>query len=164
MSESLLSAVRQKRKQQKPSEQATEAFLREHVDDLREFIAYWRVYPDRLIDFYCSLNPNNNFKLFFYQRLFLRCLMRHKNLYATFVRAWSKSFISVMGLMLKCILYPDAKVFSVAGGKEQSASILSSKLEEICTLIPAISNEIIWDTKGLRANTRQTKDSVRFTF
>lgn len=164
MSESLLSAVRQKRKQQKPSEQATEAFLREHVDDLRELIAYWRVYPDRLIDFYCSLNPNNNFKLFFYQRLFLRCLMRHKNLYATFVRAWSKSFISVMGLMLKCILYPDAKVFSVAGGKEQSASILSSKLEEICTLIPAISNEIIWDTKGLRANTRQTKDSVRYTF
>ena len=71
MGESLLSAVRQKRKQQKPSEQATEAFLREHVDDLRELIAYWRVYPDRLIDFYCSLNPNNNFKLFFYQRLFL---------------------------------------------------------------------------------------------
>lgn len=43
--------------------------------------------------------------------------MRHKIVYATFVRAWSKSFMSVMGLMLKCILYPGAKVFTVAGGK-----------------------------------------------
>ena len=69
--------------------------------------------------------------------------MRHKIVYATFVRAWSKSFMSVLGLMLKCILYPGAKVFTVAGGKEQSASIVSSKIDEICTLIPAMEREII---------------------
>ena len=69
--------------------------------------------------------------------------MRHKIVYATFVRAWSKSFMSVMGLMLKCILYPGAKVFTVAGGKEQSAQIVSSKIDEICTLIPAMEREII---------------------
>ena len=51
--------------------------------------------------------------------------------------------MSVMALMLKAILYPGAKLFSVAGGKEQSAEILSSKVQEICTLIPAISKEII---------------------
>lgn len=95
----------------------SEDLLRENVDAYRELISYWRMYPDRLIDYYCSLNPNNSFKLFFYQRVFLRCIMRHKNVYATFVRAWSKSFMSVMSLMLKCILYPNAKVFSVAGGK-----------------------------------------------
>ena len=75
--------------------------------------------------------------------MFLRIVMRHRYVYATFVRAWSKSFMSVMALMLKAILYPGAKLFSVAGGKEQSAAILSSKVTEICKLIPAIEKEII---------------------
>jgi hypothetical protein len=51
--------------------------------------------------------------------------------------------MSVMALMLKAILYPGAKIFTVAGGKNQSAEILSSKVQEICKLIPAIEREII---------------------
>ncbi len=51
--------------------------------------------------------------------------------------------MSVMALMLKAILYPGANLFSVAGGKEQSAEILAAKVNEICTLIPAMSKEII---------------------
>ena len=72
--------------------------------------------------------------------------------------------MSVMALMLKAILYPGAKLFSVAGGKEQSAQILSSKVQEICQLIPAISKEIIWDTRGTTARTSQTKDTVIYSF
>ena len=145
-------------------EEITKERIVEHLDDYRELIAFWRVYPDKLIDYYCSLNPDNTFHFFFYQRLFLRAIFRHKYLYATFVRAWSKSFMSVMSLMLKAILYPGAKLFTVAGGKEQSAGILSSKVDEICRLIPAMEKEIIWDTRGTRATTRQTKDSVVYTF
>lgn len=70
-------------------------------------------------------------------------LFRYKYVFATFVRAWSKSFMSVMALMLKAILYPNAKLFTVAGGKSQSAGILSAKVLEICKLIPAIADEII---------------------
>ena len=51
--------------------------------------------------------------------------------------------MSVMALMLKAILYPGAKIFTVAGGKQQSAEILSDKVREICKLIPAIEKEII---------------------
>lgn len=142
----------------------TEELLVKNIDKYRELINYWRVYPDRLIDYYCSLNPKNTFHLFFYQRLFLRVIMRHRYVYAVFVRAWSKSFMSVMALMLKAILYPGAKLFSVAGGKEQSAQILSSKVQEICQLIPAIQKEIIWDTRGTTARTSQTKDSVIYSF
>lgn len=152
-----------KRKKEAATE-ITEELLLQHVDEFRDLIAYWRIYPDRMVDYLCSLNPNNTFHLFFYQRLFLRAIMRHKMVYATFVRAWSKSFMSVLALMLKCILYPRAKIFSVAGGKEQSASILQSKVDEICKLIPALENEIVWDTRGKRAITRQTKDSVTYTF
>lgn len=135
-----------------------------HLEEYRELIAYWRVYPDKLVDYYLSLGNPYNFKFIFYQRLFLRALFRHKYVYATFVRAWSKSFMSVMALMLKAILYPGAKLFTVAGGKQQSAEILSGKVLEICKLIPAMEREIIWDTRGTRARTAQTKDSVIYTF
>lgn len=138
--------------------------IHNHLDQYRELIAYWRVYPDKLVDYYLSLGNPYNFKFIFYQRLFLRALFRHKYVYATFVRAWSKSFMSVMALMLKAILYPGAKLFTVAGGKQQSAEILSGKVLEICKLIPAIEREIIWDTRGTRARTAQTKDSVIYTF
>lgn len=123
--------------------EATEEYVKAHLQDFRDLVAYWRVYPDKLIDYYCSLGNPYNFQLFFYQRVFLRAIFRHKYLYATFVRAWSKSFMSVMALLLKAILYPGAKLFTVAGGKEQSAGILSGKVDEICRLIPAIEKEII---------------------
>lgn len=107
---------------QKTAEQETEITkeaILNNIDDLRQLVAYWRVYPDRFVDFLCSLNPDNTFHFFFYQRLFLRAVMRHKYVFATFVRAWSKSFMSVMSLMIKAILYPGAKLFTVAGGKER---------------------------------------------
>ncbi len=89
----------------------------DHLDDFRHLISFWRVYPDLFIDFLCSLNPHNTFHFFFYQRLFLRVAMRHQYVYATFVRAWSKSFMSVLCLMIKAILFPGAKLFVVSGGK-----------------------------------------------
>lgn len=145
-------------------EELTKERIVKNLEHYQRQIAFWRQYPDKFIDYLCSLNPDNTFHLFFYQRLFLRVVMRHKYVYATFVRAWSKSFMSVLSLILKCVLYPGAKLFTVAGGKEQSAGILSSKVEEICRLIPALSKEIMWDTRGTIAKTRQTKDSVVYTF
>ena len=151
-----------------PQKELDDEKLREaivaNIDEYRNLIAYWRVYPDKLIDYYLSLGNPYNFKFFFYQRLFLRALFRYKYVYATFVRAWSKSFMSVMALMLKAVLYPGAKLFTVAGGKGQSAEILSGKVSEICKLIPALEKEIIWDTRGTRARTSQTKDTVIYTF
>ena len=47
----------------------------------------------------------------------------------------------MMVLMLRCILYPNSKLFVTTGGKEQAASITIAKIEEICKLIPALNNE-----------------------
>jgi len=44
--------------------------------------------------------------------------MRYRYVYAVYPRAYSKSFLSVLVLMIRCILYPGAKLFSTAGGKE----------------------------------------------
>ena len=106
----------------------------------RNYIAYWREYPDMFIDFMAG--ENSTFKLFFYQRVFLRAAMRHKYLYAVFPRAYSKSFLSMMVLMCRCILYPRCKLFVTSGGKEQAAGIVKEKVQEICNLIPAFNREI----------------------
>lgn len=62
--------------------------------------------------------------------------------------------------MIRAILYPGAKLFSAAGGKEQSASILKEKVNEICTLIPAFRREINWS----RGQTVEGKDTCRYKF
>lgn len=70
-----------------------------------------------------------------------------------------------MCLMIRAILYPGAQIFVASGGKEQSANILESKVREIVKLIPALENEIIWDTRATPgAKTRRTKDSVAYSF
>lgn len=90
--------------------------IREHLAEYRNIISYWRKYPDKFVDYLCSLNPDNQFKFYFSQRIYLRLAMRYRVFYAVFSRGFSKSFLAVMCLMLKCILYPGAKVATVADG------------------------------------------------
>jgi hypothetical protein len=118
----------------------SEERIKEQLPHLRNLISFYREYPDLLIDF--MKGENNTFELYFYQRVFLRVVMRHRYVYATFPRAFSKSFLSMMILMLRCILYPNSHLFVTTGGKEQAASITIAKIEEICRLIPALNNEI----------------------
>ena len=94
------------------------------------------------VEFLCGETNPENFHLFFYQRLFLRAVMRHRYAYATFPRAYSKSFLSVLILMLRCVLFPGAHLFVTTGGKEQAAGIAREKAEELCKLIPGLKNEI----------------------
>jgi hypothetical protein len=94
---------------------------------LRQYISFWREYPDLFVDFMqTGGDPEKEltFHLFYYQRVFLRVAMRYKYVYAVFPRAYSKSFLSVLVLMIRAILYPGADLFSTAGGKEQAAQIL----------------------------------------
>ena len=86
--------------------------------------------------------------------------MRHRYAYATFPRGYSKSFLSVLVLMLRCILYPNSHLFVTTGGKEQAAGILKDKADEICKLIPGIKNEIDW-TRGA---TKSSKNMVEYKF
>ena len=103
---------------------------------IKQYVAFWREYPDMFVEFLCGEDNPENFHLFFYQRVFLRAVMRHRFAYATFPRAYSKSFLSVLILMLRCILFPGAHLFVTTGGKEQAAGIAREKAEELCHLIP----------------------------
>lgn len=129
------------------------------IPHLRNYIAFWREYPDLFVEFLCGDNPQN-FKLFFYQRVFLRAVIRHRYAYATFPRAYSKSFLSVLILMIRCILFPGSHLFVTTGGKEQAAGIAKEKVEELCKLIPGLRNEIDWS----RGASKASKDMVEYKF
>ena len=93
----------------------SEQRLTADMDGLRDLIAYFREYPDIFVDF--IKGKDSTFNFLFYQRIFLRIVMRHRYVYATFPRAYSKSFLSMMALMIRCILYPNSHLFVTTGGK-----------------------------------------------
>lgn len=127
------------------------------IPEARKYIAFWRDYPDIFIDF---MAQGTTFELYYYQRVFLRGVIRHKYFYGVFPRAYSKSFLSMMILIIRCILYPGAKLFVTSGGKEQSAGIIKDKVQEICSMIPAFEREIDYG----RGKTLLGKDYVKICF
>ena len=99
-------------------EEVSEERLRENLDAIREEIAFFREYPDLFVD--AIKGPDCTFKFRFTQRIFLRSIMRHRYVYGVFTRGFSKSFLAIMALMLKAILFPGSKVFVTTGGKERN--------------------------------------------
>ena len=86
--------------------------------------------------------PESGLHFFFYQRVFWRAAMRFRYSYFVFPRAYSKSFLSVLLLMIRCILYPRSKLFVTSGGKEQAAGIIKEKVDELCSLVPGLDREV----------------------
>ena len=137
----------------------SEERIRAQIPVIRQFISYWREYPDMFVDFLCGSNPEN-FQLYFYQRCFLRAAFRHRKIYTTFPRGYSKSFLSFLVLMLKCVLYPGSHMFVTTGGKEQAAGIAKEKTDLLCKLIPGLKNELDWT----RGQTKTSKDNIELRF
>ena len=141
----------------------SEERVRACLPEIRKFVSFWRAYPDLFIDFLQTGGDESKpkkLKFYHYQRVFLRITARYKYVYATFPRAYSKSFLSVLTLMIKAILYPGAKLFVTAGGKEQGSGILKEKINELCDLVPALRREIDWS----RGATKEGKDYCEYHF
>ena len=120
---------------------ATEDFLKKNFNNIGEMLSIFTAYPDVFLDF---ITPeDSNFGLFFYQRVTLRSIMRYKDIYVTAPRAFSKSFITILGLILQCIFMPGTKRFICAPGKGQSAQIAKEKIVEIYDRWPLIRKEIV---------------------
>ena len=77
----------QKRKKIGVSEERIRAVL----PHIRQYIAFWREYPDLFVDFMVRGNStekrDGEFRFYFYQRVFLRAVMRYQYVYAVFPRA-----------------------------------------------------------------------------
>lgn len=118
-----------------------EEYLLKNFKHLEDLANYFTSYPDLYLDL---ITPEDSeFKLFFYQRIVLRALMRYKDVYITAPRAFSKSFITILGLILQCIFLPGTKRFICAPNKNQSAQIAREKIAEIYDHWPLLRKEVI---------------------
>lgn len=105
-----------------------ENYLEENFQNIGDIMSLFTAYPDLYLDI---IKPaDSSFELFFYQRLTLRALMRYKDIYVTAPRAFSKSFLTILAMILQCIFMPGTKRFICAPNKTQSAQIA-----KICDLL-----------------------------
>jgi hypothetical protein len=85
---------------------------------------------------------NCKIDLYFYQRVMLRVLFRHRKVFFTFTRGTAKSFTQILALYLKCIFFPGTSLFICAPNKEQAAKISKSNIEKIWSYFPILRDEI----------------------
>lgn len=120
----------------------------------RKYLALFRSYPDLFID---MINPDpKRFKLFFYQRMILRIIFRYRKTYFTLTRGSSKSFLQILALMLRCIMYPTIKLAITAPQKQMAAAIAQQNIESIWSFLPLLKDEV--------RTYKFEKDYTRLTF
>ena len=118
-----------------------EFYLEENKLNIGDAMSIFTAYPDVYLDL---IKPqDSSFTLFFYQRITLRALMRFKDIYVTAPRAFSKSFITILAMILQCIFIPGTKRFICAPNKTQAAQIAKEKIVEIYDRWPLLRKEVI---------------------
>lgn len=118
----------------------TDDYLKQHKEDIEKICDIFVAYPDIFLDI---IKPSDeDFNLFFYQRITLRAIMRYPTVYVTAPRAFSKSFITILGMFLQCVFLPHTKRFICAPAKNQSAQIAKEKLAEIFRYFPLLRREV----------------------
>lgn len=136
----------------------------------RELCSYFRWYPDKFLDFISQ--PNSKISLYFYQRVYLRIMMRYRKVFITATRGTSKSYLQNLSFILRCIFYPRTKLFVTCVGKEQAAKISQDCIDDIFEHYPLLANEVKMFTKskdytklvfynGSRYDVVQMRDSTR---
>ena len=118
----------------------TPDYINEHQKEMEDMVTLFTLYPDYLIDVITP--PDSYFKLFFYQRVFLRVCMRYQIVSGTFPRAYSKSFLDFIANIIRSIMLPGSKGFTCADTKKQAAQIIEEKTNEIFRLFPFFVNEL----------------------
>ena len=118
-----------------------ETYLQDNKENIGDAMSIFTAYPDVYLDL---IKPqDSSFTLFFYQRITLRALMRFKDIYVTAPRAFSKSFITILAMILQCIFIPGTKRFICAPNKTQAAQIAKEKIVEIYDRWPLLRKEVI---------------------
>lgn len=139
----------------------TSDWILEHRELIEKYLSFFSAYPDIFLDI---ITPKeSNFQLYFYQRIVLRALMRYKQVYVTACRAFSKSFIAILAIILQCIFMPGTKRFICAPAKNQSAQIAKEKIVEIYDKYPLIMKEVE-ENKSRNIPGNFGKDSVTLNF
>lgn len=125
----------------------SEQFIEKNYSLFTKYASYFTAYPDRFLDL--LVPADSGFSLFFYQRIFLRAIMRYRDIYIVAPRGFGKSFLTILGLFVQCIFFPGTKRFITAPVKAQGARIGTEKMAEIFDIFPLLRGEV---QKGSRPN------------
>ena len=118
----------------------TKENIQQNRDLIEKYIEYFSTYPDIFLDLICP--ADSKFHLYFYQRIFLRACMRFKYHYCIASRGYSKSFLSILAGILRCIFLPGTTMFLVAPGASQGVEIAQEKINLILSIWPMLGAEI----------------------
>ena len=127
-------------------EQATTGFLtkkriNENFQAVGEMLNLFMVYPDMFLDL--IVPKESHFKLFFFQRLILRCMARGNATFACFSRGTSKSFLADIDRYLHCMFVPRHNTTITAGTNKQAAEIAKQKvIDDLWVKFPLLANEM----------------------
>lgn len=118
----------------------TKENIQQNRNLLEKYMQYFSVYPDIFLDL---ISPaDSKFHLYFYQRIFLRACMRFKYHYCIASRGYSKSFLSILAGILRCIFLPGTTMFIVCPGASQGVEVAQEKINLILSIWPMLSAEI----------------------
>lgn len=87
-------------------------------------IAYWRLYPDRMLAFFEAEKPD--YRLTPIQVIMLRAEARYKEVFFTGGRGITKSYVGLLGRQSQGSLYPGVKLPYFGPTLKQTASIISA--------------------------------------
>ncbi|MEG2079887.1 MAG: hypothetical protein RRZ31_14010, partial [Chryseobacterium sp.] len=121
------------------------------MNGVKTWASYYRKRPDKMAeDWGIHLKP--------FQRYVL-CEMMNNN-YIAFIasRGLSKTFLTSLYAIIRCILFPDTKVVVAASVKAQAMKIVTEKLDELIGMAPMIKREILDTSTNMNSDT----PNVRF--
>lgn len=99
-------------------------------------IAYWRMYPDRMMAFFEADRPD--FTLTLIQVIMLRAQGRYKENFFTGGRGLTKSYVGYSGSICKGTLFPGVKLPYFGPTLKQTASIISAIHRQVAKNYPSL--------------------------
>lgn len=135
--------------------------VKEKLDLYTQALNTLLVYPDIFSDI---MTPkNSHFSMFFAQRILERCMARHRQTFATFTRAFSKSFLAFDMSYKHSMLVPRCNGFVTAGTKTQAAQIAKEKvIKDLWVKFPLLKNEM--QKRGSKEPYVEGSDYAEFRF
>lgn len=118
--------------------------FKKNLEKYKYFASWMLWYPDLFLDL--NTPSEGGIKLCFDQRIMLRCITRFFSTYGCFPRGSGKTWSEVIASFLLCVRYPNLNISITAQTRENAASILKDKYNEIVRQYPFFENEIVKTT------------------
>ena len=141
----------------KKAKKANTSRTKRFMDNLEDWVAYWRANPHRFICDYLGL------KLFDFQKVLIYMMFKYPSFILVASRGLAKSTLSLIFAIAYCILFPGVRVLVVAPTKSQSTRFVK-KIYDLKRNRKNLEREIKSISTGVNDTKIEfTNDSVIFT-